>query len=113
MADENEEFVDDQKRKALTRWKWHNPYVAALLAFIHPLGMLYTSVPAFVVYLLLWLGVFLYWPNRPFGVGLGLAALFALYAYYDTLWKNAAVEKWKYGLPGTGKQNPKNLTPIA
>jgi hypothetical protein len=113
MADVNNEFVEEQKRKALTRWRWHNPYVAALLAFIHPLGMLYTSIAAFVVYLVVWLAVFAYWPNRRFGVGLGLGALFAVYAYCNTRWKNAAIEKWKYGLQGTGKQNPKDLTPIA
>lgn len=112
MAFVDAEFVELQRQKAITRWKWHNRYIAAILAFLHPLGMLYTSVPAFVVYMLAWLGMVMFWPARPFGVGLGLGAIFAVYAYYETIWRNAAIEKWKYGLPGTGRQNPKHLTPI-
>lgn len=107
------DFVEHQRQRAITRWKWHNPYLAAIFAFIHPIGMLYTSVSAFVMYLLAWSAVFLFWRDRPFGVGIALGALFAGYAYIDTIWRNAAIEKWKYGLPGTGRQNPKNLTPIA
>jgi hypothetical protein len=65
-----------------------------------------------LVYLIVWLAVWFWWPNRPFGIGIAVGLVFAIYGYYQTLWKNAAIEKWKYGLPGTGKQNPKNLNPI-
>ena len=112
MPSTDEAFIEDQRRKAVSKWRWHNPYLAALLASIHPLGMLFTSVPAFFVYLIVWLAVWFWWPNRPFGIGIAVGLVFAIYAYYQTLWKNAAIEKWKYGLPGTGKQNPRNLNPI-
>lgn len=107
------EFIEDQRQRAISKWRWHNPYLAALLALVHPLGMLYTSIPAFLAYLLVWWGVWIYWSNRPLGVGIAIGLAFAAYAYYTTLWKNAAIEKWKYGLSGTGKQNPKNLPAIA
>ena len=29
------------------------------------------------------MAISVYWPNRPFGAGLGLGALFAVYAYYN------------------------------
>jgi len=108
----SDDFVEDQKRRALTKWKWHNPYLASFLALIHPIGMLYTSVAGFAVYLLVWLAIVVYWPGRPFGVGLALGGLFAAYAYFETRWRNAAIEKWKYGLPGTGHQNPRGLTTL-
>jgi hypothetical protein len=111
MQSSNDEFLETQRQKALTKWKWHNPYVAALLAFIHPIGMLLTSLPAFVIYLAAWTALWVWWPNRPLGTGIALGLLFAVYAYYDTLLKNAAIEKWKYGLPGMGKQNPKKVNP--
>src|SRR5262249_47686361 len=111
MQSANDEFLEAQRQKALTKWKWHNPYIAALLSFIHPLGMLLTSVPAFFVYLTVWTMLWVWWPDRPLGTGIALGLLFAVYAYYQTVWKNAAVEKWKYGLPGTGKQNPKKVNP--
>jgi hypothetical protein len=49
------------------------------------------------------------WKGRPLGTGIALGFLFALYACVETKWRNAAVEKWRYGLPGTGNQNPKKL----
>jgi len=103
------EFVETQKHQAVHKWKWKNPDLAALLALIHPLGMLYTSVPAFVVYLAIWSIMVFYWPGRPLGTGIGLGFLFASYAYHDTKWRNATVEMWRYGLPGTGKDNPRKL----
>jgi hypothetical protein len=38
---------------------------------------------------------------------MGLACIFGMYAYVETRWRNAAIEKWKFGLPGTGNQNPR------
>lgn len=113
MVSLDEDFIQDQRRKAVSKWRWRNPYLAALLAFIHPVGMLFTSVPVFFVYLVIWLAMWVWWSNRPFGIAIAVGFVFAVYAYYQTLWKNAAIEKWKYGLPGTGKQNPKKLDPIA
>jgi len=40
-----------------------------------------------------------------------MATGFGYYAYLKTRWKNAAIEKYKYRLPGTGVDNPKNLIP--
>jgi len=107
-----QDFAADQRTKALTRWKWRNPYWVALLAFVHPLGMLLSSTTAFVVYLAAWIALFVYWPGRPTGTAFGLAFIFAAYAFLNTRWKNACIEKWKYGLPGTGMQNPKKLAPL-
>jgi len=36
MQSTDEEFIEDQRRKAISIWKWRNLYLAALLAFIHP-----------------------------------------------------------------------------
>ena len=106
---EEEEFYSEQRFKAITKWKWKNPYLAAFLAFIHPIGMLYSSIPGAILYFLLWIAMFTYWPSRPRGVGIGLATAFAVYGFFNTKWKNAAIEKWRYGLEGTGLQNPKKL----
>lgn len=103
------DFVADQKEKAIHKWTWHRPWLATALAFIHPLGMLYTSVPAFIVYLVAWGWMVFRWESRPTGTGVVLAAGFAAYAYYETVFRNAAIEKWKYGLVGTGHENPKGL----
>jgi hypothetical protein len=100
------EFVENQKQKTLHKWKWKNPLLAGLLAFLHPAGMLYSSVPGALVCLAIWLAMVIYWKNRPSGTGIALACMFGIYAYLETRWRNAAVEKWKYGLPGTGNQNP-------
>ncbi len=70
--------------------------------------MLYTWLTAFVVYFGIWTAVFFYWPHRPWGTGITLGLVFALYAFHETKWRNAAVEKWGYGLPGTGNDNPRN-----
>ncbi len=109
MNEPSSDFIENTRQKAIYKWRWRNPYLIALLTFVHPLGMLLSSIPAFFVYLVLWFLVWVYWPNRPVWLGLLLASIFAVYAYYNTRWKNAAIEKWKYGLPGTGKDNPKKL----
>ena len=104
------EFLAHVRHKAIHKWKWRNPYVAALLAFAHPLGILPCSVPAALICTIVWLLVYDYYrPNRPIGIGILLASACGLFAYYKTIWKNAAIEKWKYGLPGTGKQNPRKV----
>jgi len=103
------EFVEDERQKALHKWKWKNPFLAGFLAFLHPLGMLYTSVPAFVVYLAAWFAMLFFWRGRPLGTGIALGFLFALYAYHETKWRNAAVEMWRYGLRGNGNDNPRKL----
>ena len=103
------EFLEAQKHNALHKWKWKNPYLAGFLALLHPLGMLYTSIPAFLVYLVIWFCVIFYWPKRPWGTGMALGFLFAFYAYHETKWRNGAVEKWRYRLPGTGTDNPRRL----
>lgn len=107
-------FLEDTQYKAQKIWKWKNPWIAAILALIHPVGMLYTSIPASIIYLIIWIKIYYDWTNRPFGVGLVLAGVFSFYAFNDTKWKNAAIEKWRYGLSGTGIQNPKKsgLRPI-
>jgi hypothetical protein len=64
--------------------------------------MLYTSVKAFFVYLALWSAMYFSWSSRPLGSGVLLALIFATYAYHETVYKNAAIEKWKFGLEGTG-----------
>lgn len=105
----DQEFLKDTKNKAKNVWKWRSPWIAAILAFIHPLGMLYNSAFAFFVYFILWIFIALYWQDRPAGVGFFLALIFSVYAFTNTRWKNAAIEKWKYDLPGTGMQNPNKI----
>lgn len=105
----DQDFLNNTKYKAEKVWKWKSPWIAAILAFINPLGMLYTSIPAFFVYLILWLIIILNWLNRPIWVDLIIGLIFSFYAFNDIKWKNAAIEKWRYGLPGTGMQNPKKL----
>jgi len=100
------EFLDHARYKAIHKWKWRNPYVVALLAFLHPLGMLLCSWPAALIFTIVWLLVLDYWPDRPLGIRIVLAGACGLFAYHKTIWKNAAIEKWRYGLAGTGKQNP-------
>lgn len=103
------EFVEAQREKALHKWRWRNPYLAAFPALLHPVGMLYTSVPFFVVYMAASFAMLFFWRRRPLGTGIALGCLFGLYAYFETRWRNAAVEKWRYGLPGTGSDNPRKL----
>lgn len=91
-------FVEAQRQKALHPSKWKSLYFAGFLAFIHPGGMLHTSVPAFLAYLAIWLAMLLYWKGRPFGTVRASAAIFGICAYAETKWRNAAIEKWKYGL---------------
>jgi hypothetical protein len=37
------------------------------------------------------------------------AFIFGVYAFYATKRRNRAIEKWRYGLPGTGLANPRKL----
>jgi hypothetical protein len=107
------EFLEVTRFNAIHKWKWRRPWLSGLLAFIHPLGMFYSSALAAWLYLGLWTWMYFGWRDRPLGVGLLLAGAFAIYAYFNTRWMNAAIEHWKYGLPGTGTQNPKGMTPIS
>jgi len=109
MNEQDSSFFEAQREKALYKWKWRNPYLVAFLTFLHPVGMLLSSIPAFFIYLISWLCIWLYWPDRNMVCDFILAATFSAYAYHNTRWKNGAIEKWKYGLPGTGKDNPKKM----
>jgi len=101
------DFVEHQRQQAIHKWKWRNPSLVAFLTFLHPLGILLTSIPAFFIYMLIWLFVYFGWKNHSILINILLSIVFSIYAYFNTKWKNAAIEKWKYGLPGTGKDNPK------
>lgn len=104
-------FLEDAKHKAIHIWKWKNPYLAGFLAFLHPIGMIYTSFVATIVYIIVW-GVYIYFSPirpRPIWLSLIISLIFAYYAYLDTKWKNAAIEKWRYNLPGDGLTDPKKL----
>lgn len=112
MAQNDEDHLEYLKRQAMTRWKWKNPLLAAALALIiGPLGFLYFSwkkallgiVVAFVLAEILRYNG--WWPPA---VWLRLLAMlgFAVYAYMDTRYTNAAIEYYKHGLPGTGTQKP-------
>jgi hypothetical protein len=105
----DQEFITDQMDKALNKWKWKVPWFSFVLAFIHPLGMLYNSLLGTIVYLIVWFFMFAYWPNRPLGVGFVLSLIFSIYAYFNIKWKNAGIEKWRYGLSGLGNQNPRKM----
>lgn len=109
MRPMDKEVADVLRDKALHKWKWRNPFIVAGLVFLHPLGMLLSSIPTFFVYFFLWTLMFVYWPNRPLGTGILLAAVFAFYAYTNTRFQNSCIEKWKYGLKGTGLENPKKI----
>jgi len=63
MTELDPEFIEHTRLKAMHNWKWRNPYLVGFLTFLHPIGMLLSSVPAFFVYMLLWLVVWAYWPS--------------------------------------------------
>jgi hypothetical protein len=59
-------------------WK-RRPWLASLLAFVSPLGMLYTSVPAYLLYAAIFEGVYFLFPHEnQLPIRLGLLLLSAL-----------------------------------
>jgi len=107
----NPEFIEDTKHKAIHTWRWKNPFIAGILAFLHPLGMLYTSLIATIIYIIVWTIYVYFFPirPRPWFISLIISLIFAYYAYWETRWKNGAIEMWRYGLPGNGLTDPKKL----
>ncbi|MBC8232231.1 hypothetical protein H8E77_22015 [bacterium] len=109
----DDDFIEAQRQKAIYKWKWRNPYLVAFLTFLHPFGMLLSSIPIFFVYLIISIIIQPLWLYLSKAImiiiTLTLSTIFAAIAYHNTLWKNGAIETWKYGLPGTGKDNPKKL----
>jgi len=104
---EKAKLLENQKEKAVNKWKWKVPWVAFILAFVYPIGMLYTSLEVTAVYLLAWVLMSAYWERGSPWVNLVVSIMFAVYAYLRTKRKNAAIETWRYGLKGSGYQNPK------
>ena len=103
-------FIEATRYNAIHKWQWRRPWLAAVLG-VFPLGMLYTSIGTAMVYgcvSFAWLS----WDGRPKWAALLIVLAFSTYAYNTTRWRNAAIERWKYGLPGTGNQNPKGMEPI-
>jgi hypothetical protein len=105
------EYLEATRLNAIHKWKWRHPWLAATLGVL-PLGMLYTSVGAAIVYFLVSIA-WLSWAERPRWGSILIMLASGVYAYQSTRWRNAALEYWKYGLPGTGTQNPKGMKPIA
>lgn len=101
------EFLADQRLRSVHEWKWRSPLLVGFLAFLHPLGLMLTSFCAAVFFMAVWLTLIHVWPSRPIGVSLLLAMICGGYGYFNTRWKNSFIEKYRYGLPGTGNQNPK------
>ena len=104
------EFIEATRRDAIHKWKWHSPWLAGLLGTT-PLGMVYTSVKAAIIYAIVGV-VWGNWEGRPRWAAFLIILAAAAYAYTTTRHRNAAIEHWKYGLPGTGTQNPKGMSPI-
>jgi hypothetical protein len=112
MAQNGEDISGYLKRQAMTRWRWKNPLLAAGLAVIFgPFGYLYFSwkkslVGLVVVSILAEIARFNGWWPPAIWMRLLAGLGFAAYAYMDTRYTNAAIEYYKYGLPGTGTQKP-------
>ena len=109
---QTDEYLDHCEESAVLRWKWKNPYIAAAIAFIFgPFGLFYFSWKKAIIALIL---VFIlaeamryngWWPPTLW-IKLFAMLSFAIYAYMDTRYTNAAIEHYKYGLSGTGTQDP-------
>lgn len=104
-----DESTQDSIYKAKYVWKWKNPWLAAGLALLHPIFMLYYSWRAALGFSVIGVAMGMYFGGLHPLANIAFAIVCAVYSFYSTRYKNAGIERYRYGLNGTGLQNPAKL----
>lgn len=102
------QFYKSKRMARLEKLKWKPSWIAGLIVLMHPLGAFYTSwkfglIGISFTLISLFSARVLGTNSMPFMFNMMLAFICAR----EVLANNKLIEKHRYGLPGTGFQNPK------